>query len=160
MRRVVLDDPVGELVLAAEELGDQPELCTITHRLTVHTLRLDHAWIPFPRCREIAEVGKYLLARSLDLDRCSVVSHQDSPSGIEVDAGGAKGCRPLSRTHSARSRSRTCRVSRVHRSRCVGRGRRSCQNRPELRPGSAAAPSQTIVSAPCAGVLSTGRVTL
>ena len=161
MRRVVLDDPIGELVLAAEELGHQPELGSLAHRLTVQTLRLDHARIPFPGCREIAEVGKYVLAGLLDVDRCSVVGHQDSPSGIEVDAVGTDAsCQPLSRTHSARSRSRSCRVSRVHRSRCVGRGRRSCQNRPELRPGSAAAPSQTIVSAPCAGVLSSGRVTL
>ena len=43
MRRVVLDDPIGELVLAAEELGNQPELGSLAHRLTVQTLRLDHA---------------------------------------------------------------------------------------------------------------------
>ena len=55
MRRVVLDDPVGELVLAAEERRDQPELGAIAHRLTVQTLRLDHTGIPFPGCREIAE---------------------------------------------------------------------------------------------------------
>jgi len=88
MRGVVLDDPVGELVLAAEELGDQPELGPLVHRLTVQTLRLDHPRIPMLSCREVAEVGKYVLAGLLDVGRCSVVGHQDSPSGIEVDAVG------------------------------------------------------------------------
>ena len=40
----------------------------------------------------------------------------------------------------------------------MGRRRRSCQNPPELSVGSAAAPSQTIVSAPWSGLRSSGRV--
>ncbi len=76
VRRVVLDDAVGERRLAVKEVGDEPELASLRDRRVADALGFDDPRIPLRGRREVAEVGEHLVGRMGRVDCCLVAGHR------------------------------------------------------------------------------------